>query len=145
MVSAMAITAKYIIVCDEVRREDNGKFLIIGAYTPDLSVPQIPFVMPSISFFVCLESDRPGISRFDVSISHLETGSKVNNAVGMGQMQFDAPGLAIAPIRFANVQFNAGGAYIFSLSIVNQPEPITAQFSVILNIPGVGGPPARLT
>ncbi len=33
------IKIDYAIVCDDVRREDNGKFIIIGAYGSDIRVP----------------------------------------------------------------------------------------------------------
>ena len=33
---------EYAIVCDDVRREDNGKFIIIGAYGSDIRVSSIP-------------------------------------------------------------------------------------------------------
>ncbi len=29
----------YAIVCDDVRREDNGKLIIIGAYASDIRIP----------------------------------------------------------------------------------------------------------
>ena len=34
---------EYAIVCDDVRREDNGKLFIIGAYASDIRVPSYPF------------------------------------------------------------------------------------------------------
>ena len=33
---------EYAIVCDDVRREDNGKFIIIGAYGSDIRVSSYP-------------------------------------------------------------------------------------------------------
>jgi len=33
---------EYAIVCDDVRREDNGKFIIIGAYGSDIRVSSSP-------------------------------------------------------------------------------------------------------
>ena len=92
------IQAKYVLVCDEVRREENGKFIILGLYTPDLSVPQIPFVTPAITFFMYLESDRSGTFRFSVKLEHLESGQSL--ADGMGQMEFRGPGMGAAPVRF---------------------------------------------
>ena len=38
----MAITHHYTLVCEDVRVENNGKFLILGLFTPDIVVPQIP-------------------------------------------------------------------------------------------------------
>jgi hypothetical protein len=46
------ITQKYILMCDEVRQEINGKLFIIGLYTPDMAVPQIPYAIPSLTFFM---------------------------------------------------------------------------------------------
>lgn len=33
---------EYAIVCDDVRREDNGKLIIIGAYSSDIIIPSYP-------------------------------------------------------------------------------------------------------
>lgn len=33
------IKIEYAIVCDDVRREDNGKLIIIGAYASDIRIP----------------------------------------------------------------------------------------------------------
>ena len=38
----MPLNQKYILVCDDVRREDTGKQLIIGLYTPNVVVTQLP-------------------------------------------------------------------------------------------------------
>jgi hypothetical protein len=138
-VSAMPINLKYVLVCDEVRQEINSKFIVIGLYTPDLSVPQIPFVTPSLTFFVCLESDRViGTRHFTVRIEQLETGRAI--VEGMGALQFNAPGLAVAPVRFGNLQFNAAGQYMFVMTIDGEAQPITAPFGVILNIPAQQAP-----
>ncbi len=40
----MAFTEKFTIMCDEVRKEDNGKLLILGMYIKSIIVPQLPMV-----------------------------------------------------------------------------------------------------
>jgi len=50
-VSTKTPTLVDLILCDEVRREDNGKLLILGMYLGAILVPRIPFSMPSLSFF----------------------------------------------------------------------------------------------
>ncbi len=138
----MAITAKYVLVCDDFRQEVNGKFIVIGLYTPDMVVQQIPFLMPTLTFFMCLESDRPGNFTFRFKLEHLETGRPVAEA--MGAMQFVAPGIATCPVKMGNVQLSGQGAYQFSLIVDGQKDPIMASFSVILQVPGQtqGQPPA---
>jgi hypothetical protein len=128
----VAINQKYILVCDEVRQENNGKFMVIGLYTPDMTLPQIPFVLPSLTFFIALDSDRPGTHQCRISLQHLETGQVL--AQGMGGFGFLRPGLATFPIKFNNVQIMGAGAYTFSLTIDGERDPITTSFNVILNV-----------
>jgi hypothetical protein len=127
------ISHKYTLVCDEVRQEINGKFIILGLYTPDIVVPQIPTTLPSLTFFQCLESDRPGHRSLTLRLEHLETGRKLIEA--HGGVFFQKPGLAVAPVKFGNVQFQGAGLYSFVVEIEDQPDPIITQFSVILRIP----------
>jgi hypothetical protein len=36
------ITVKHVVVCDDIRREDNGKEILIGVYSGGIIVPQFP-------------------------------------------------------------------------------------------------------
>jgi hypothetical protein len=129
----MTITSKYILMCDEVRQESNGKFLLIGLYTPDMTVPQLPFVIPSLTFFVALESDRPGNVQVRFAVQLLDSGQNV--AEGMGAGGFPKPGLGMMPIQLRNFPIQAAGTYVFSLSFEGQRDPITYSFNVILAPP----------
>jgi hypothetical protein len=40
--TATKIDIDFAFICDEVRREDNGKLLIIGVYTNDIIVMNFP-------------------------------------------------------------------------------------------------------
>lgn len=40
------VLPREVILCDDVRREDNGKFLMIGVYTGGIVVHQLPYQMP---------------------------------------------------------------------------------------------------
>lgn len=135
----MPIQHRYTLMCDDVRQEINGKFLLIGVYTPNISVPQLPFLMPTLTFFQTLESDRPGAWGVRLRLQHLETGHNV--AEGMGQINFQRPGSGINPIRLQNVMFNAAGTYNFVLEINGQGEPIIVPFDVVLAPPGMPGGP----
>jgi hypothetical protein len=129
----MAVTARYVLMCDEVRIENNGKFLILGLYTPDMSIPQLPFIMPSLTFFVALESDRPGNFQIRFALQQLDTGQNV--VEGMGAIAFQRPGMGVNPIQLRNFGFPTVGTYVFSLTIEGQRDPITSSFNVILAPP----------
>ena len=130
----MPITHKYTLICDEVRQENNGKFIVIGLYTNDMVVPQIPFVLPSLTFFVFVDSDRPGNYPFKLKFEQLESGKSL--AEGMGMVQFQKPGIASYPIRLGNVQLANAGTYTFSLSIEDMKGPIIVAFNVIIGVVG---------
>ncbi len=46
------IDIEYVIVCDDIRREDNGKELLIGVYTRDIVVGAFPAVL-QLAFWIC--------------------------------------------------------------------------------------------
>ena len=129
----MAITAKYVLLCDEVRVENNGKLMLLGVYTPDMSVPQLPFVVPSLTFFVALESDRPGTVQVRFAVQLLDSGQSL--AEGMGATAFARPGMGIMPIQLRNFPIQCAGTYVFSLTFEGQRDPITHSFNVILAPP----------
>ena len=133
----MALTHKYTLVCDEVRQENNGKFIILGLYTPSMSIPQIPFTIPSLTFFMCFESDRPDQLQFTVRLTDLTNGQQVAQA--MGVMTINKPGMGISLIRFPNITFQNAGAYTFELRVGNDPAPLVLhQFDVLLMPPQQG-------
>ncbi len=43
---------EYWLLCDAVRREDNGKLIIVGMYPVDIGVPAVPVTLPMLSFLL---------------------------------------------------------------------------------------------
>jgi hypothetical protein len=117
-------------VCDEVRREDNGKLIIIGLYTPNILIPQLPFTFPSLSFFQVFDSDRSGRFPFRARLTHMEAGHEIAGAMGL--MEVAQPGTVISMIRFGNLQLDRVGAFAFVVNVNGQPDPISSTFEVIL-------------
>jgi hypothetical protein len=126
----MAINAKYVLMCDEVRIENNGKLILLGLYMPDMTVPQLPFIIPSLTFFIVLESDRPGNLQVRFAIQLLDSGQNI--AEGMGAAGFPKPGLGVMPIQLRNFPIQTAGTYVFSLTFEGQREPLTHSFNVLL-------------
>ncbi len=48
-----------VVICDDVRREQNGKDLLIGVYSGDILVPAFPFVLP-LSMWMEYAPPKPG-------------------------------------------------------------------------------------
>lgn len=49
-----------VIICDDARREDNGKDILIGVYSGDIIVPSFPAAL-GLSFWFEYSFDRPGV------------------------------------------------------------------------------------
>lgn len=137
----MPITLDYSIVCDEVRREDNGKLIIIGMYVGVVALPQLPFVLPSLTFCHFLRSDRPGHWPLHFWLERLEDGVRL--VEGRAGIVFQQPGPGPLPIRLPNVPFQAVGQYHFVTQIEEGKDPILTAFAVALNTPPqiMGNPP----
>ena len=110
--------------------------MIIGVYTPNMTVPQIPFVLPSLSFFLLFDADGPGEHAIKFNLNHLDAGRSLVG--GMGQIGVKRAGTAVMPLKLGNAQFQAVGSYTLSLSIDDAPQ-ILNSFDVTLNIPKARG------
>ena len=128
----MALSQKFVLLCDEVRREHNGKLLLLGLYTPDLVLTQLPTTLPSLTFFQLYESDTAQEYNLKIKLNHLESGEALLEATG--GVSFAQPGVSYLPMKLGGVQFKTAGAYVFSVEADGQ-EPFLTQFSVILQIP----------
>lgn len=129
----MAFTEKYILICDDVRPEVNGKLIIIGLYQDTMTVPQLPFSLPSLTFLAALDTTQVGEFGFKAKFRNLETGKTFAQA--MGNLQIKTVGRAITLVQFRNVQLDSPGSYQFSLAIDEEVSPITASINVMLVIP----------
>jgi hypothetical protein len=127
----MPLRHKYTLVCDDVRVENNNKLFVIGLYAGIITVPQIPFVLQSLSFAQAFEDDRPEQLQFRATLQHLDSGLVLAQAMGM--MGIAAPGQGMSVIKFAPLQINQVGGYVFAVTIDGVAEPITTNFDVRLN------------
>jgi hypothetical protein len=61
------VDVTFVVPCDEVRQEINGKFIALGIYSERLVVPQFPFQM-AMSFFLWVKAkpDREYESEYEV-------------------------------------------------------------------------------
>lgn len=137
----MSIRHKFTLMCDEVRREDNGKFIILGLYTPNISVMSLPSMIPSLTFFQYLEAERLGVFSQRISLNSLETGRTIASSTSMlnvlPQANQPAPWTILNGIGFRNVLIDRAGVYNLSVQFEGQAEPLIHQFDVVLNIPKI--------
>ena len=125
----MPITPRYMLVCDQIRQEANGKFLIVGLYTPDIVVDAVPAVLPMLAFLVALDSTEAGTITATFQFSHADQIL----VCGSIEAILARPGVVILPFNVGPVQVMSAGLYTFSVQIVGQATPLTHTFAVHLN------------
>jgi hypothetical protein len=87
------IKIRQVVVCDDIRREINGKEILIGVYNAGIVVPNFPTAM-ALSFWIQFTSDSPAdnlpldirlMGDGDLQFIHLQAGIKVDR-VGLGSI-----------------------------------------------------------
>ena len=57
----------YVLVCDDIRREDNGKEIIIGVYSSGILVRSFPADL-SLAFSIQFRADKTGDVRLEARV-----------------------------------------------------------------------------
>ncbi|MBD8665312.1 hypothetical protein IFT59_18895 [Rhizobium sp. CFBP 8752] len=122
-----------LTVCDNIRVEDNGKFILIGVYTNAILFPQLPAQF-NFNIWVLLEAEQLGKSNFafrgrmpDFDVDLFEITGEIN-AVDLNQwtpMAFGAPVLIGQPGKVAiEVKFDGGEWELLrTMNIARGPVP----------------------
>jgi hypothetical protein len=135
----MPVTVVATMVCDEVRVEHNGKLILIGVYTPNILVPQIPFTFPMLTFFQWLSSDGPGRYSVHARLRHTESGMTMAEATGL--MTVIQPGMGFNVVRVENLRIDRLGAFDFVMTIEGQKAPVgihSFEIALVPRQPGGG-------
>ena len=111
-----AFTVESVLLCDDIRREDNGKAILIGVYSGDIVVPQFPAVL-RLSLWL------QGTTRQVISKVHLK--ARVTDATGHATSEQD-----LAP----NSEFKAGKdePFIFAIGVVMAQFNATGALSILV-------------
>lgn len=133
----MAIQHKFTLICDEVRREDNGKLIFIGMYPSGvITVPQVPF-STALTFAMFTSVDAPTRVNMKFKVQALESGQTLLDGRVDGQFGAGDPFL---PLKVPVMRFIALGSYNFVAEIEGQQDPIIVQFQVRLREAGAARP-----
>jgi hypothetical protein len=65
-----------VLICDDIRREDNGKEIYLGVYSGGIIVPFVPFILPKLCFVFHYQCDvdlRPKSLAFVVQLPGMKS------------------------------------------------------------------------
>lgn len=101
---------KYAVLCDLVRREDTGKFILIGVYTGGFRFQQAgPMSILGLNAFVCLSTD---LSQLNLSFRIVSLGVEKPVAQTEASVertdQFGSEEEIFLPVPFTNLEFVSG-------------------------------------
>ena len=91
---------EFALICDDVRREDSGKLMVIGLYAANMSFKTFP---ANTKFAILLGINSPTTDTFTFVVKLAKDGSTVLE--GSGDVSFERPGLGLLPVGKINVQF----------------------------------------
>ena len=95
-----------------------------------MTVPQIPFALPSLTFFSVFDADRLGEFSWRAKLEMLDTGKQLGQAMGMWPVR--EPGKAVNVLGFRNLLIDQVGTLTLSLSIDGERDPFLSSIDVIL-------------
>ncbi len=105
------ISFKFAVICDEIRREDNGKFLIIGAYAAEILVLEFPIALGLAAFLPFEAQEKQSL---ELEFQALVNGQRVYGANGHIEIVSGEPPFADAlPINRIGMVLYGEGAIEF--------------------------------
>ena len=121
--NTLTITCSNVVICDDVRREDNGKAILIGVYTGDIIISDFPYVVDLKCWFEIAskgDGDTPFSARatFEpdgIPFFSLDAGIERERGPSGEEVTEDYFAAVCSPVRVERpgtivVQFKSGGS-----------------------------------
>lgn len=116
-----------LLICDDVRKEDNGKEILIGVYLNKIvSHKPLPIILPKLYFRI--EFTPNFVGEIDMAVEIISPSRK-KIVRGKGTMTVKDEGRTSVALPFASVNFPEKGIYSIRLGIGRPPRKI-AEFEV---------------
>ncbi|HEX9690218.1 MAG TPA: hypothetical protein VGB47_14220 [Thermoanaerobaculia bacterium] len=114
------IAFEALVICDDVRFENNGKLLLIGVYSDIVQVVKLPLQMRSIGLAIKAKVLATGRFPFSVSVADPQ-GNKLLDA--SGELNYEGePGRTIwFPVVMGPALLTIEGSYDVSISLGDGP------------------------
>jgi hypothetical protein len=109
-----------VVLCDAVRREDNGKLLLIGVYSDVIMVPRLPL---TIQLTLAIEARvmQAGAFKFSIDVTDPLGNHIVEGLSGEGKYEGEDGRTTWFPIALPPVVLSAEGPYVAKVNFVGTP------------------------
>lgn len=106
---AKTYTVRSVIICDDVRKENNGKEILIGVYNEAVVVPTIPFVLPTfcVRFSLKVEKEYFNFIQAQIRDPNERVVADVSGTLKIDNIKANAS----SSMRFAPLTIPTAGQY----------------------------------
>jgi hypothetical protein len=115
-----SILFQALVLCDDVRFENNGKLLLIGVYSDVVQVVKLPLQMRSIGLAIKAKVLETGKFPFSVSVSDPQ-GNKLLDANGELNYEGEAGRTIWFPVVMGPALLTIEGSYAVRISLGDGP------------------------
>ena len=118
--SATSILFEALVLCDDVRFENNGKLLLIGVYSDVVQVQKLPLQMRSIGLAIKAKVLETGKFGFSVSVADPQGNNLLDAS---GELNYEGePGRTIwFPVVMGPALLTIEGTYAVRISLGDGP------------------------
>ncbi len=115
-----AILFEALVLCDDVRFENNGKLLLIGVYSDVVQVVKLPLQMRSLGLAIKAKVLSTGRFPFSVSVADPQ-GNQLLDANGELNYEGEAGRTIWFPVVMGPALLTTEGAYVVRISLGDGP------------------------
>jgi hypothetical protein len=133
----MPVTIKFAIICDDVRREDTGKMIIIGAYGRDIGVSSFP-VNIALAAALSFSIDKAGTIPLEVKWSF--DGNEISKS--HGSIRSDGGGVSLINIPPMLLGIERPGTLEFNVRFDKGKWETPARLPVVVRAPTASPQPS---
>jgi len=126
---ARKIRVHNFIVCDDIRREDNGKAILTGVYLGNMIVPGLPALLSKLSFYFTISGASPGQATLRLYSPHRTLDRKL--PVEIANSAESEPGTRALGISISPFIASEDGRYTVLLEFASG-EKIRRYFNVVV-------------
>lgn len=133
----MQVRTNYAVICDDIRREDNGKLIYIGVYGRDIQVSSMPATL-ALSVALSLTVDEAGEINLEFAWEY--EGKTISR--GKGQIAMAEPGVGMINIPALPIpDLKEPGKLEFKVRFDDKDWETVSVLPVINRGPIASGPP----
>jgi hypothetical protein len=112
-----------VVVCDDIRQEQNNKVILIGVYNGILVVPAFPAEL-ILTWWIQLASEKPGEFKLDVRLVKEDGAVALRGMIGFSIAAIDWSAMVLPK---SVVQFQSPGKFKLQMTVQGEEDWQTLQ------------------